>query len=248
MKIFSKFAVVSSVAALAMSMSSAASAQVAGIATVDTTVAIFKSKALGAAYTAISKQFEGSAALMDTKQKEMQPLRAQLDTNKDGKLTQEEVDAARAANNPIIKTLEDKEGEVAALQDPIIRAQVFALQNIASKYEAAQTQVIAAKKIGIILAPDAFLWAPPSVDITPDVTAALNVLVPTVNTTPPANYQPDQQTVQLHEQIQQLLTNLMRQQAAQQRAAAANAPAAKPGAAPTPAGAKPAAKPATDGR
>ena len=63
--------------------------------------------------------------------------------------------------------IDNKQKEINQLQDPIIRAQLYTVEQIAMKYEAAQQAVItAAKKINVILAPDAFVWAPDAVDVT----------------------------------------------------------------------------------
>jgi hypothetical protein len=130
----------------------------------------------------------------------------------------------------LLTQLDAKEREIAQLQQPIVTAQAFAVESIADRYAAAQQQVITQKKISLILSPDAFIWAPDAVDITGAVTAALDTALPTVSTTPPANWQPKQTTGPLYEQVQQRLVNVARMQAmraAQQQQAAQ--PAAAPG-------------------
>lgn len=215
---------------------SAASAQVAGVATLDTTDAIMQSKAFSQAYQQIGTTFTSNTQMIQTKRKEINDINAQLDTNKDKNLTQEELDAAIKAKNPLLTQLEAKEREIAQLQQPIVTAQAFAVESIADRYAAAQQLVVTQKKINMILSPDAFIWAPDAVDVTKAVTAALDAAVPAVGITPPANWQPKQSTGALYEQVQQrLLTaarvqairNAQAQQAAQQGAApAATTPAA----------------------
>jgi Skp family chaperone for outer membrane proteins len=219
-----------------------AQAQVSGIATMDSTGAIMQTKAFGAAYQQIGSTFASNAQLMQAKRKEMNDINAQLDANKDKTLTQEELDAAIKAKNPLIGQLEAKEKEIGQLQDPIIKAQAFAVESIADKFAQAQQQVVAQKKISIILSPDAFIWAPDAVDVTTAITAALDVIAPTVSTTPPANWQPKQSTGQLYEQVQQRIVANARYQAYQQAAAQQ---AAKPatGTAPKPAAGTPATAP-----
>lgn len=215
-------------------VATSAHAQVAGVATLDTTDSIMQSKAFAQAYQQIGTTFASNSQMIQTKRKEINDINAQLDTNKDKNLTQEELDAAIKAKNPLLTQLEAKEKEIAQLQQPIVTAQAFAVESIADRYAAAQQQVVTQKKINMILSPDAFIWAPDAVDITKAVTAALDVAVPTVGITPPANWQPKQSTGALYEQVQQrLLTaarvqairNAQAQQAAQQGAAPA-APAA----------------------
>jgi Skp family chaperone for outer membrane proteins len=227
--------------ALAAAMISAAaialpaSAQVAGIATADTAVAIARSKALGAAYQQIGTQYASNAQQMQAKRVEINNINAQLDTNKDKNLDQAEVDAAVKAKNPALTQIDTKQREIATLQEPIVKAQLYAVEQIALKYEAAQQAVITAKKINMILAPDAFVWAPDAVDVTTAITAELDKAVPSVAITAPADWRPSRQGAALYQTIQQMFENAARAQAAQ--AAAAQSP--QPGAA------APATRPAT---
>ena len=66
----------------------------------------------------------------------------------------------------MLAQIDAKQKEMSALQDPVILAQLYSIEQIALKYEAAQQAVITAKRINVILAPDAFVWAPESVDVT----------------------------------------------------------------------------------
>ncbi|HEV7233561.1 MAG TPA: OmpH family outer membrane protein, partial [Sphingorhabdus sp.] len=109
-----------------------------------------------------------------------------------------------------------------ALQDPIIRAQLFAVEEIAKRYEAAQQAVITQKKISVILTPDAFVWAPDAVDVTTAITAELDKAVPSVGIAPPADWRPSRQGAALFQSIQQLFNQAAQVQAAQ--AAAAQSP------------------------
>lgn len=211
-----------------------ASAQVAGIATADTSVAIARSKALSTAYQQIATQYTSVAQQMQAKRGEINSINAQLDTNKDKELSQAEVDAAVKAKSPLLAQIDTKQKEINTLQEPVIKAQLFAVEQIALKYEAAQQAVITAKKINIILSPDAFVWAPDSVDVTPAITAELDRAVPSVPITPPANWRASRQIGALYQQIQQLFSNAAQMQAAQaaaqpgQPAAPAPVPAAQP--------------------
>lgn len=222
-----------SAAAIAMP----ASAQVAGIATADTSVAIARSKALGTAYQQIGTQYAATAQQMQAKRTEINNLNAQLDTNKDKNLDQAEVDAAVKAKSPLLAQIDTKQKEINALQDPIIRAQLYSVEEIAKRYEAAQQAVITAKKINVILTPEAFVWAPDAVDVTTAITAELDRAVPSVGITPPADWRPSRQGAALYQSIQQLFNNAAQLQAAQ--AAAAQSP--QPGQ-PVPAAPRPAAQ------
>ncbi|GAA3727080.1 Skp family chaperone for outer membrane proteins [Sphingorhabdus rigui] len=217
----------------ATAIAAPATAQVAGIATAETSVAIARSKALGTAYQQIGAQYAAVVQQMQTKRQEINNINVQLDINKDKELTQAELDVAIKAKNPLLAQLDAKQKEINTLQEPIILAQLYAVEQVALKYEAAQQAVIAAKKINVILAPDAFVWAPEAVDVTPAITAELDKAIPAAVITPPAGYRPSRQIGALYQQIQQLFNNAAQMQAAQAasaqpRAAAPANPAAQP--------------------
>jgi Skp family chaperone for outer membrane proteins len=213
------------VTAAPLAFGSVATAQVSGIATANPTIAIAKTKAFSAAYSQIGKQYESYFDQIDARNKTLNGLRAQLDTDNNKQLTQEELDAAVKAKSPVLKSIETEEAEIQKLQTPAIKAQMFAVESIFNEYSNAQQQVVTSKKIGVILSPDAFIYAPPQTDVTDDITAVLDTRVPTVSTTPPADWQPQRNTVSLHQQLQQLLVASARNQAAQQQQ---QPPAAQP--------------------
>lgn len=213
----------------AAAISAPASAQVAGIATADTAVAITRSKALGNAYQQIGTLYASVAQQLQAKRAEINTLNAQLDINKDKELTQAELDVAVKANSPLLKQIDTKQSEINTLQDPIVLAQLYAVEQIALKYDAAQQVVITAKKINVILTPDSFVWAPEAIDVTPAITAELDKAVPSVTITPPSGWRPSRQIGALYQQIQQLISAATQQA---QAAAAAQAQPATPAAQP----------------
>jgi len=208
------------VTAAPLAFGTVATAQVSGIATANPTIAIARTKAFSAAYSQIGTQYKSSFDQIDARNKTLNDLRAQLDTDKNKQLTQEELDAAVRAKSPVLKSMETEETEIQKLQTPAIKAQMFAVENIFKEYSNAQQQVVSDKKISVILSPDAFIYAPPQTDITDAITAVLDTRVPTVSTTPPADWQPQRNTISLHQQLQQLLMASARNQAAQQPPAA----------------------------
>tara|TARA_R110002020_G_scaffold8096_7_gene33200 strand:+ start:1177 stop:1860 length:684 start_codon:yes stop_codon:yes gene_type:complete len=209
------------VTAAPLAFGTVATAQVSGIATANPTIAIARTKAFSAAYSQIGTQYKSSFDQIDARNKTLNDLRAQLDTDKNKQLTQEELDAAVRAKSPVLKSMETEETEIQKLQTPAIKAQMFAVENIFKEYSNAQQQVVSDKKISVILSPDAFIYAPPQTDITDAITAVLDTRVPTVSTTPPADWQPQRNTISLHQQLQQLLMASARNQAAQQQPPAA---------------------------
>jgi len=214
------------VTAAPLASGSVANAQVSGIATANPTVAIAKTKAFSAAYSQIGTQYKSYFDQIDARNKTLNGLRAQLDTNNDKQLTQEELDAAVKAKNPVLQTIQTEENEIQKLQTPAIKAQMFAVEGIFAEYGNAQQKVVADKKISVILDPEVFLYAPSQIDVTDAIAAALDARIPTVSTTPGADWQPQRNTVALHQQLQQLLVASARNQAAQ--AQQQQPPAAQP--------------------
>lgn len=216
-----------------------ASAQVAGIAVVDPEAAILSANALGTANGQIATTFKTQLDQAHARQQQLQTeLIRLLDTNKDGKVSDAEAAVARSATGALATQLQtaqtNAQNDLERMTEPSNRAQAYAIEQIALKYGPAVTTVVAAKKISLLLSANDVQFAQPTVDVTDDVKAELDRTVPTVTITPPAGWQPAQQTLQLLQRYRQAIA------AQQQRAA--QAPAA--GAAPAPA----APAPATPGR
>jgi Skp family chaperone for outer membrane proteins len=228
-----------------------AAAQVSSVAVIDPASAILSAKALGVAIgtigTTYKTQFDQLNARQTALAAELKTMAAPLDTNKDGQVSQAEVEAATTAKNPLVERLRTAQGknenELGRLNQPMVRAEVFAIEQIMGSYSNALQTVITTKKVQLLLNADAVIYGLPAADITPDVKNEIDRILPTVSIAPAETWQPSQQAVQLFQQYQQA------QQAAAQRAAiqpAGAVPAAAPAAAPavTPA-VTPAAGPAT---
>lgn len=208
-------------------------AQVQGIATANPIAAIANSKAYTAASAQIATTHKTAIDQINARRtaldKELEPFYTQIDTNKDKEISEAEVNAAQAARNPAltsIKTAQDKaQADIMRLSTPVIRAQLFALEKILENYGTAQTNVVNAKKIGVILQPSAFIYAPAAVDVTAALTTELDKVIPSVPSQPPANWNPSQQTVNTLEQISEYETRRAQAQQAQQPRPAAGAPA-----------------------
>ena len=107
-------------------------------------------------------------------------------------------------------------------------AQAYAIEQLVADYENAQNQVIQQKKIQMLLSPDVVQYAPENANVTQDILTVLDQRMPSVQTAPPANWQPSRQAVALQQRIQQILLGLAQQQAmqaAQQQGQQQQAPA-----------------------
>ncbi|OJY54254.1 MULTISPECIES: OmpH family outer membrane protein [unclassified Sphingomonas] len=235
----------------ALVVAAPARAQVNGIATASPVRVIDASKAFTAAQqqiqTTYKAAFDQINARRQAAQKEAEPLLAQLDTNKDKKVDDAELKAAQAAKNPVLDKIaaiqNAANADVQKLSNPAARAELFAIESILRQYEPAQLRVVTARKIGVVLSPEVFMYAPDSADISDAITAELDKSVPTVSIQPPADWQPARETLAMQQQLAQIEQMRAYQAAAQQQqqqrgAGAAPAPAAPAGA--KPAGNKPA--------
>lgn len=225
-KIF-KPAIVAALLAAPIVYTATASAQTAsGIASVDPLFAIANSKAMKTGISQISTSYASYAPQIEAKNNEVVALLKQLDTNKDNQVSDEEEAAAQRAKNPVLATIQAKQQELAKLQEPIILARYFVIETITGQYDGALKAVVAAKKLNLVLSPEAIVYAVPAANITQDVTNALDTRVPSVPITPPANWRPSsRQTIQLHEQIMGLYQASIQQQGAAGAKPAAGTPA-----------------------
>ena len=181
--------------------SNAAIAQVSNVATANPTIAIARTKAFSTGYSQIGTQYKSFLDQVATRQQTLNNLRAQLDTDGNKQLTQAELDAAVNSNNPVIKSIQTEETEIAKLQAPALKAQMFVIESIFKEYGNAQQQVVSDKKIGAILSPESFLYIQPSADVTTAITTVLDSRVPSVAITPPADWNPNRNIVALHQQL-----------------------------------------------
>lgn len=225
-------------------------AQVSGsIAYANPTSVVGNSKAFAAANQQISTTYKTSfdqiIARRQAMQKDIEPLLTQLDTNKDKNISDDELKAAQTAKSPVLDRLttlrNTAEADINKLSNPASRAELFAIESILRKYEAAQLAVVTSKKISAVLSPEVFMYAPDSADISAAITAEIDKSTPSVSIAPPADWQPSRETMAIQQQLVQIAQIRAYQQQAQQQRPAGAAPA---GAAPA-GGARPApAKPA----
>lgn len=192
---FAKFMLAGALAVPAALSIAPAQAQVGGIAVADMQGAIANTKAWQAARTQIQAtykpQLDRAEARSRAIQAELQPLVTQFNTAR----------AAPNANQAALQTqaqaIQAKQTaaqqELGRITAPAERAQQYAIEQIQGKLQEAVQSVVRAKNVSLLVAPQAVLFAQPVADVTPAVTTELDRLIPTVNTTPPAGWQPGQQ-------------------------------------------------------
>ena len=210
-----------SITALALSagMAVPAAAQVNGIGVTEPAIAIAGSQALRTAYQQIGTTFQAQRTQLDQLQGQRDTLMRQFDTNGDGQLSEAE-QAAAQANTTAVQQLQTLEQTINQTRAPINLAQVYVIEQIALQYGNAMQQVVTAGNISLVLTPGSVVYAADAVDVTDEIVAQLNTLVPTVATSVPAGWQPQRQSVQLYQEVQQMLVSAAAQQQAQQAPAA----------------------------
>jgi Skp family chaperone for outer membrane proteins len=172
-----------------------ATAQVAGVAIADPQAAMVNTRAWTAARTQIQTTYKAQIDQAETRrqtaERELQPLITAFNTAR----------AAPSANQASLQSQAQaiQSRQATAQQDldrltlPAQRAQAYALEQIQAQLGTAVQNAVRAKNVTVLLNPQAALFAQPTADITSAITAELDRLVPSVNTTPPANWQPGQQ-------------------------------------------------------
>jgi Skp family chaperone for outer membrane proteins len=209
--------------ALTAAMAVPAAAQVNGIGVTEPAIAIAGSAALQAAYQQIATTYQAQRTQLEQLQQQRDTLVRQFDTNNDGQLSDAEQQTAQA-NATAVQQLQTLDQTIQQTQAPIQLARVYVIEQIAMQYGAAVQQVVTAGNISLILTPGSVVYAADAVDVTDEIVAKLNTLVPTVATAVPAGWQPQRQSVQLYQEVQQMLLTAAAQQQAQQAAPAPATP------------------------
>ena len=180
------------------------SAQVSGnIGIVNAPAVILSTNAFRTAYQQIGTTYQAQATQIQQKSDQRQALLKQLDKNNDGQLDETEQRAAQSA--PQAAQIRQLDTEIEQLGNQIELARVYVIDQLLQQYGPVVEEVVKQNKVQILLAPEAVVYAPAAATINPKVITALNAKVPSVQITPPANYQPPRQAVALYQEIQQTL-------------------------------------------
>lgn len=186
-------------------IAAAAPASAQSVAVLDPDAAIANSNAWKTASQSIQTTYKAQIAQVQARQtalaNEIKTSAAPLDTNKDGQISQAELQAAQTSNPNAVKALQAKEQsaqqELQRMSLPFNRAKAYAIEQISGHEDDAVSNVVKQRKIAVLLRPEATFVADPSADVTSAVTAELDRLITApVSVTPPANWQPGQQQQQ----------------------------------------------------
>jgi Skp family chaperone for outer membrane proteins len=208
----------SAVLALTAFAAAPAAAQLNGIGVAEPAISIASSQAFQTANQQIATTFQAQRTQLEQLQQQRATAVRQFDTNNDGQLSQEEQTAAQA-NTTAVQQLQTLDQQIEQIQRPITLARVYVVEQIAQQLNTAFQQVVTQNNLQLLLNPSAAYYINDAVELSDEITAALNTAVPTVSTAVPEGWQPQQQTVNLFQQVQDILVAATMQQ--QQAAAAA---------------------------
>lgn len=171
-----------------------AQAQVNGIAVANPELALERARAFQTARQQIQTTYKTQIDQAQTRQRalqtELQPLVTAYQT------AARAPNASEASVRPSAQALQTRQQaaqqELARLTEPAQRAQAYAVEQLALRLNDAVQAAVRARNVQLLVRPEAGLYASPTADITPAITAELDRLVPTVSITPPAGWQPGQ--------------------------------------------------------
>ncbi|MBN8807412.1 MAG: OmpH family outer membrane protein [Sphingomonas sp.] len=176
------------IALTGMLAASSASAQTAAVA--DPQAALTQSVAFTNAINQIRTTYKTQLDQAESIRKALGPQEQVFDTNKDGQLDEQELARMRAAPN--FASIQQQEQQAATAELPALRARAYVIEQLSPRLQTAFKNVLAAKRISLVVRPEAVLTADNTANITDDITAEMNKNTAAVSITPPANWQPGQ--------------------------------------------------------
>ncbi|HWV60481.1 MAG TPA: OmpH family outer membrane protein [Sphingopyxis sp.] len=202
-KIFAASAL--AIAALSVSpiLSAPALAQAKGVGVADVRIAAARSTAFQTA----SKQIETTyKAQIDQQQSRGQTLQAEINVliakyNEEAKKTPQNQAALQAAAKAVQDKRQAAQQELGQIGAPVDLAIAYVEDQISVRMNEAIKAAMTAKRVDLLLNPDAVLARENNVDITDAVVTELNRILPSVSTAVPAGYQPGQLVQQRNQQL-----------------------------------------------
>ncbi|MCC2602672.1 OmpH family outer membrane protein [Sphingopyxis yananensis] len=179
-------------------------AQAKAIAVADVRVAAARSNA----FTVASQQIQTThKASIDQQQSRGQTLQAEMNVliakyNEEARKTPQNATALQAAAQAVQTKRQSAGEELQRIGAPVELALAYVEDQISIRMNEAIRAAMTAKKIDLLLQPDAVLARENNVDITDSVVTELNRILPNVTITPPAGYQPGQLVQERNQQLQ----------------------------------------------
>jgi len=184
-------------------LSAPAIAQAKGVAVADVRVAAARSNAFQTASTQIETTYK---AQIDQQQSRGQTLQAEVNVlvakyNEEIKKTPRNETAVAAAGKAVQDKQRAAQTELGQIGAPIDLAIAYVEDQISVRMNEAIKAAMTAKKVDLLVNPEAVIARENNVDITDAVVAELNRILPNVSTAVPAGYQPGQLVQQRNQQL-----------------------------------------------
>ena len=193
------------VAAVSVSpiLSAPAVAQAKGVGVADVRVAAARSNAFQTASTQIETTYK---AQIDQQQSRGQTLQAEINVliakyNEESKKTPQNQATLQAAAKAVQDTRQAAQTELGRIGAPVDLAIAYVEDQISVRMNEAIKAAMTAKKVDLLINPEAVIARENNVDITDAVVAELNRILPNVSTAVPAGYQPGQLVQQRNQQL-----------------------------------------------
>jgi Skp family chaperone for outer membrane proteins len=141
-----------------------------------------------ATYKAQSDAIDSRAKVLDAELNVMRVrLQADYKANPNNPALQAQAQAIRQKE-------EAGKAEIQNMSVPILRAYAYVEEQISAKLDVAVRQAMAKKRVALLVKRDVVLQDTPGMNLTPDIVAELNTLVPQVSINVPATWQPGGQS------------------------------------------------------
>lgn len=185
-------------AATAASIAFAATVAQAQVAVVDLEGAVAQSAAMKTAQQQIQTQYKAQIDAFNARQTalnaELQPLQREIQTLQANSATPQATLQAKV--NAFQTRQQTARQELGQLAQPFGRPSAYAQEQVTEKLEQALRAAMTAKRVTLVVRPEAAVLALPAGDLTADTVTQLNAILKTVSITPPAGWQPGQRAAQ----------------------------------------------------
>jgi len=184
-------------------LSAPAIAQAKGVGVADVRVAAARSNAFQTASTQIETTYK---AQIDQQQSRGQTLQAEVNVliakyNEEVKKTPRNETAIQAAGKAVQDKQRAAQTELGQIGAPVDLAIAYVEDQISVRMNEAIKAAMTAKKVDLLVNPEAVIARENNVDITDAVVAELNRILPNVSTAVPAGYQAGQLVQQRNQQL-----------------------------------------------
>lgn len=173
---------------------------VAGIAVADQRRAVVESSAFvnanNARPTTYKAQYDAAQAKSNQIRQQLEPLVNKFNTDVQAPNAQQNQAALQQQLGQIQQLREQGSQEVQEILQPVALSEAYVLEQISDKFDQAVRQAMTKRKVSIVLEAGATLARADGYDITKDITAELNALIPSAQLVPPQGWLPRQQREQ----------------------------------------------------